>query len=344
MKSATPSDKRLFELAPLALRPPESGTKASAMTGSAKLLRIGTRGSPLALAQANLVREALAAAHPDFPRAEVAVIKTTGDQVQDRKLDEIGGKGLFTKEIEEALLDGRIDLAVHSMKDMPTFLPEGLVIGCLLKREDPRDALFSPHAGTLAGLPRGAKVGTSSLRRQAQVLALRPDLNVVTLRGNVGTRLAKLAAGNVDATLLALAGLIRLGLAEKATAILAIEEMLPAVAQGAIGVEIRASDSRMRELLVPLDDFATGLAVNAERACLAVLDGSCHTPIAALAETGSNGTLRLRSLIALPDGSALRRDDRQGPARSIAEAVALGRSAGEALRREAGPAFAAIWS
>ena len=314
------------------------------MTGSAKSLRIGTRGSPLALAQAILVRDALAAAHPDLPRADIAVIKTTGDRVQDRKLDEIGGKGLFTKEIEEALADGRIDLAVHSMKDMATFLPEGLAIACLLKRADPRDALFSPHAKSLAGLARGAKVGTSSLRRQAQILALRPDLNVVALRGNVGTRLAKLAAGTVDATLLALAGLIRLGLADKATAILSTEEMLPAVAQGAIGVEIRAGDSSTRALLAPLDDFATELAVNAERACLAVLDGSCHTPIAALAEHDSKGALRLRSLIALPDGSALRRDERQGPARSIAEAIALGRAAGEALRRDAGPAFAAIWS
>jgi hydroxymethylbilane synthase len=329
---------------PLALRRGEAGTKASPMTGSAKGLRIGTRGSPLALAQANLVREALRAAHPDLPRAEIAVIKTTGDQVQDRKLDEIGGKGLFTKEIEEALADGRIDLAVHSMKDMPTFLPDGLVVGCVLKREDPRDVLFSPHAKSLAGLPRGAKVGTSSLRRQAQVLALRPDLNVVTLRGNVGTRLAKLAAGTVDATLLALAGLIRLGLADKATAILSADEMLPAVAQGAIGVEIRTGDSRARELLAPLDDFASQLAVNAERACLAVLDGSCHTPIAALAEPDLNGSLRLRSLIALPDGSAVRRDERRGPARSLIEAIALGRAAGEALRRDAGPAFAAIWS
>jgi hydroxymethylbilane synthase len=314
------------------------------MTGSAKSLRIGTRGSPLALAQAGLVRDGLAAAYPDLPRAEIAVIKTTGDQVQDRKLDEIGGKGLFTKEIEEALLDGRIDMAVHSMKDMPTFLPEGLIIACLLKRADPRDALFSPHATSLAGLPRDAKVGTSSLRRQAQILALRPDLNVVTLRGNVGTRIAKLAAGNVDATLLALAGLIRLGVAEKATAILSTEEMLPAVAQGAIGVEIRAADSHARELLAPLDDFATELAVNAERACLAVLDGSCHTPIAALAEPSANGILRLRSLLALPDGSAVCRDDRQGLARSIAESVDLGRAAGEALRRKAGPEFAKIWS
>jgi hydroxymethylbilane synthase len=314
------------------------------MTGSAKSLRIGTRGSPLALVQAGLVRDQLAAAHPDLPLAEIAVIKTTGDKVQDRKLDEIGGKGLFTKEIEEALAAGQIDMAVHSMKDMPTQLPDGLVIACLLKRADPRDALFSPHATSLAGLPKAAKVGTSSLRRQAQVLALRPDLNVVTLRGNVGTRIAKLAAGVVDATLLALAGLERLGMADKATAILTTEEMLPAVAQGALGVEIRETDNRMHDLLAPLDDPATELAVSAERACLAVLDGSCHTPIAALAEPAPGGILRLRSLIALPDGSAVQRDERRGPVRSIAEAVALGRAAGEALRREAGPAFARIWS
>jgi len=314
------------------------------MSGSAKLLRIGTRGSPLALAQAGIVRDCLAAAHPGLPRVDITVIKTTGDRVQDRKLDAIGGKGLFTKEIEEALLDGRIDLAVHSMKDMPTFLPEGLAIACLLKRADPRDALFSPHARSLAGLPRGAKVGTSSLRRQAQILALRPDLKVVTLRGNVETRLAKLAAGTVEATLLAMAGLIRLGIAEKATAILSTDEILPAVAQGALGVEIRASDAKLKRLLAPLEDRATALAVNAERACLAVLDGSCHTPIAALAEPDASGSLRLRSLIALPDGSQLRRDDRRGPVHSIAEAVALGRAAGEALRRHAGPEFSQIWS
>ncbi len=314
------------------------------MTGTAKGLRIGTRGSPLALVQAGMVRDQLAAARPELPPAEIIVIKTTGDRVQDRKLDEIGGKGLFTKEIEEALSEGRIDLAVHSMKDMPTQLPDGLVIHCLLKRADPRDALFSPHARSIAGLPQGAKVGTSSLRRQAQILALRPDLTVVTLRGNVGTRMAKLAAGDVDATLLALAGLSRLGVADKATAILSTEEMLPAVAQGAIGIETRATDARLHDLLAPLDDLATEIAVNAERACLAVLDGSCHTPIAALAEPGAGGNLRLRSLLALPDGSAVRRDDRQGLARNIAEAQALGRAAGEALRREAGPAFARIWS
>jgi hydroxymethylbilane synthase len=260
--------------------------------------------------------------------------------VQDRKLEEIGGKGLFTKEIEEALALGHIDLAVHSMKDMPTLLPPGLIIGCLLPREDPRDALFSPHAASLAGLPKGARVGTSALRRQAQILALRPDLQVQLFRGNVGTRLAKLAAGEVDATLLALAGLKRLGLADKATAILGTEEMLPAVAQGAIGVEIRADDDRIATLLAPLNDTPTAESVTAERACLEVLDGSCRTPIAALAEHEPGGILRLRALIALPDGSAMQRAERRAPR---AQAMDLGRGVGEALRAAAGPAFAVIW-
>jgi hydroxymethylbilane synthase len=315
------------------------------MSGSGEALRIGTRGSPLALAQARLVAEHIAAAHAGLPACEIVVIKTTGDRVQDRKLEEIGGKGLFTKEIEEALSAGRIDLAVHSMKDMPTFLPEGLAIGCLLARADPRDALFARGATSLAGLPKGARVGTASLRRQAQILALRPDLKVATLRGNVGTRLEKLAAGEVDATLLALAGLQRLGLAEKASAILSPDEMLPAVAQGAIGVEIRSSDERTAALLAPLDDAATQLAVGAERACLAVLDGSCRTPIAALAELEPDGGLRLRALIALPDGSALQRDERRlAPPLTLAGAVDLGEAAGEALKAAAGPEFAVIWS
>ncbi len=208
-------------------------------------LRLGTRGSPLALAQAREVRARLAAAHADLePEAavEIVVIKTTGDTVQDRTLAEIGGKGLFTKEIEEALLDGRIHAAVHSMKDVPTWLPEGLAIGAVLAREDPRDALFSERADSLAALPKGAVVGTASLRRQAQVLLARPDLEVVPFRGNVQTRLHKLAEGEVDATLLAVAGLKRLGMAERITAVLEPEVMLPAVAQGAIGVETRVDD------------------------------------------------------------------------------------------------------
>jgi hydroxymethylbilane synthase len=311
------------------------------MSGRDGVLRIGTRGSPLALAQAHLVRERLKAVRPDLPEAEVVVIRTTGDRIQDRKLNEIGGKGLFTKEIEEALMEGAIELAVHSMKDMATVLPTGLAVGAMLPREDPRDAWFSPHAATIEGLPRAARVGTSSLRRQAQILARRPDLIVTTLRGNVGTRLAKLAAGEAEATVLALAGLKRLGLADKATSILSTEEMLPAVGQGAIGIEFRIDDATTAALLASIDDRPTSEAVAAERACLAVLDGSCRTPIAALAEHEAGGGLHLRSLIALPDGSAVKRDERRGPA---ASAVDLGQAAGEALRAGAGPAFAAIWS
>jgi hydroxymethylbilane synthase len=253
-------------------------------------------------------------------------------------LSEIGGKGLFTKEIEEALIDGRIDVAVHSMKDVPTQLPAGLEIACLLEREDPRDVLISSKASRIADLPKGAVIGSASLRRQAQLLALRPDLKVVTLRGNVGTRLEKLARGDADATLLALAGLKRLGKSDVATAILDTAEMLPAVAQGAIGLEIRAADRRMRALLHPLHHAATALAVTAERACLAELEGSCRTPIAAHAELMRDGQLRLRALIARPDGSRVHRDERVGPA---ADAEQLGRDSGRHLKSLAGPDFLA---
>ena len=301
-----------------------------------KPIRIGTRGSPLALVQARMVRDALAAAHPQLAAAiEIRPIKTTGDTVQDRKLMEIGGKGLFTKEIEEALRDGRIDCAVHSMKDMETWLPEGLTIGAMLPREDARDALFTTGAARIADLPAGAVVGTSSLRRQAQLLASRPDLKVVTLRGNVETRLRKLAAGEVDATLLAVAGLKRLGLLDRATAILDEVEMLPAVGQGAVGIEIRADDERMTTLLGPLDHPSTTARVTAERACLAELDGSCHTPIAAHAVL-ADGQLHLRSLIALPDGTRVHCDERDGPP---GDPSALGTAAGRALKARAEPSF-----
>jgi len=305
----------------------------------ASLIRLGTRGSVLALAQAQEVRDRLVLAHPELAAddaVEIVVIKTTGDRVQDRTLAEIGGKGLFTKEIEEALLDGRIDVAVHSMKDVPTWLPDGLALGAILPREDPRDALFARHGGSLAELPAGTVVGTASLRRQAQVLLLRPDLEVVPLRGNVQTRLRKLDEGQVDATLLAIAGLRRLGMAERVTALLAPEEMLPAVAQGAIGLEIRADDAATHALIAALDDPLSARRVTAERACLAVLDGSCRTPIAALAEFEDAATLHLRALVCMPDGSRVERAERHGPA---AEAEALGRDAGEALRAAAGPAF-----
>ena len=299
------------------------------------MIRIGTRGSPLALVQARAVRAAMAVVQPDVA-VEIVPIKTAGDQVQDRRLREIGGKGLFTKEIEEALLAGRVDCAVHSMKDLETWLPAGLIIGAMLPREDARDALLARSGNSIAELPRGAVVGTSSLRRQAQLLALRPDLKVVALRGNVETRLRKLAAGEADATLLAVAGLKRLGLLDKATAIIDSDEILPAVGQGAIGVEIREDDGRMRDLLAKIDHRATRLCVTAERACLAELDGSCHTPIAAHAEPVDELTMRLRALIALPNGRSVHRDESRGPA---AEAAALGRAAGQRLKAAAEPAF-----
>ena len=302
--------------------------------------RLGTRGSPLALTQAREVRARLAAAHPALAAeaaVEIVVIKTTGDRIQDRALAEIGGKGLFTKEIEEALLDGRIDAAVHSMKDVPTWLPDGLVVEHILPREDPRDAFFSPHGKGIAELPEGAVVGTSSLRRQAQILCARPDLRVAPLRGNVDTRLRKLADGEVDATILAVAGLRRLGEAGKITAALSVEEMLPAVAQGAIGLEIRSNDENSRALLDAICCGDSGLRVAAERALLATLEGSCRTPIAGLAELSADReTLRLRALVAMPDGSIVHRAERTG---SAADPETLGRSLGEDLKAAGGKAF-----
>lgn len=300
-------------------------------------LRIGTRGSRLALIQAHDVADRIARALglPKEEATEVVVIKTTGDRVQDRNLSELGGKGLFTKEIEEALTDGGIDLAVHSMKDMPTVLPDGLVIDCTLERVDPRDAFLSPKAVSITSLARGAVVGTSSLRRAAQVRALRPDLQVVPFRGNVDTRLQKLADGVADATLLAMAGLTRMGLADKVTAPLSPEEMLPAVAQGAVGVERRESDAEVAELLARIHHIETGLRVAAERATLAVLDGSCRTPIAALAIIEGE-RLSMRAMILTPDGSEVIETSREGLA---SDAASLGRDAGEELKRRAGPHF-----
>jgi hydroxymethylbilane synthase len=297
---------------------------------------MGTRGSPLALAQASEVRRQLAAAHGCAPDAiALNVIRTTGDLIRDRPLTEAGGKGLFTKEIEEALLARQIDIAVHSAKDMPTELPRGLVIAAVPPREDVRDVFISAQAATLSELKRGARVGTASLRRQALVLRSRRDLAVVNLRGNVETRLGKVEAGEVDATLLALAGLKRLGLAHKATAVLAIDEFLPAVGQGILAVEARADDARVLELLAPLNDAAAAAALAAERAFLAELDGSCRTPIAGHAAVTLEG-LEFRGLVAKPDGSACLETTGAG---SFTEAVRLGAGAGRELRARAGPGF-----
>jgi hydroxymethylbilane synthase len=302
-------------------------------------LRIGTRGSPLALAQARQVRERLAAGL-GWPADRIAleVIRTTGDLIRDRPLSEVGGKGLFTREIEQALLAGAVDLAVHSAKDLPTVLPPGLLIAATPPREDARDVFVSRTARTLDDLPPGAVVGTASLRRQALVKRRRPDVAVASMRGNVETRLRKLEAGEVDATLLALAGLRRLGLADSATAVLEADDFLPAVGQGVIAVEARMDDRRVRALLDAIDHADTAAALTAERAFLTVLDGSCRTPIAGHA-TVSAGRLRFRGLVARPDGSDLVECTREGP---VVDAPALGADAGRELRQRAGAAFFAF--
>jgi hydroxymethylbilane synthase len=301
-----------------------------AQSSGPPVLRIGTRGSPLALAQANEVRARLAAAHGlDQTRIALNVIRTTGDRIQDRPLAEAGGKGLFTKEIEEALLADEIDLAVHSAKDLPTWLPDGLALVACLPREDVRDVFVSRKAATIAQLPQGAVVGTASPRRQALVKRLRPDLRVVPFRGNVETRLRKLDDGVVDATLLALAGLKRLGRADVATALLSAHEFPPAVGQGAIAIEARAADTRTRELVRAVDHADTSIALTAERAFLAALDGSCRTPIAGLAHVEGD-RLNFRGLIIRPDGSEVHETTRTGAA---AQAAALGADAGGELKR-----------
>lgn len=299
-------------------------------------LLIGTRGSPLALWQARHVQALLGAAH-GLAEAAVAlkIITTSGDRISDKPLRDFGGKGLFTKEIDEALRDGAIDLAVHSMKDLPTRLPEGVMVAAILPRADVRDAFISTKAGSLADLPPGAIVGTSSLRRAAQVRRRRPDLRIIDFRGNVETRLKKLGEGRADATLLALAGLERLGLAAHATSILSIEEMLPAVAQGAIGVTCRTDDETTRARLDALNDAVSATAVSCERAFLARLDGSCKTPIAGYAKI-ENGRLRFRGMILAPDGSAWFETEQTDAA---ARAESIGSEAGEALLQRAGPDF-----
>ncbi len=297
-------------------------------------IRIGTRGSPLALAQAHETRNRLVAAHGlDPAHIEVVVISTTGDQIQDRPLAEIGGKGLFTKELEEQLHDGRIDMAVHSMKDMPAVLPAGLEICCLLEREDPRDAFLSPVASSISALARGATVGSSSVRRVAQLRHIRPDLDIVPFRGNVQTRLRKLSEGVAAATFLACAGLNRLGMSELMTCPIDPDEMLPAVAQGAIGIEIASNNEMARALLEPLNHQPTWLRVNAERAFLAELDGSCRTPLAGHA-TLADGVIHLKVQALTLDGTKVFETERRGPA---ADGPAMGLDAAHEIRAKAGP-------
>jgi len=304
---------------------------------TSKPIRIGTRGSPLALAQADLVKAGLLAAHPELDEShiEIVAVTTRGDKILDRPLAELGGKGLFTQEIESGLLNGALDIAVHSMKDLETELPDGLHIACLLPREDVRDAFICLKADGIDALPAGSVVGTASLRRQAQIRRRRPDLKVEVFRGNLQTRLRKLQDGVADATLLAMAGLRRMGLAEKATQILSVDDMLPAIAQGAVGVEARSDDDRMAALLGPLNHRDTEICVTAERALLAALDGSCRTPIAGLAVL-DGGRLKLKGEVLRPDGSECFVAERDG---APEDAAALGRDAGEELRHRAGPDF-----
>jgi hydroxymethylbilane synthase len=294
----------------------------------------------LALAQAAQVRARLIATHGlGEADVEIVVIRTSGDRIQDRPLAEIGGKGLFTKEIEEALLAGTIDMAVHSMKDMPTVLPDGLDIVAMLPRADVRDAFISPRHARLRDLPQGARLGSSSLRRAAQVRRLRPDIVVVPLRGNVETRLRKLSEGVADATLLAAAGLVRLGMADRITQLLEPEEVLPAVAQGAIGIEINLGNARAATLAAAINHAPTRICVSAERAFLARLDGSCRTPIAGLARLDDEGELTLIGEILAPDGSESQRATLRGPA---TDGARIGVQVAETVLASAGPAIKAM--
>ncbi|KAK9156308.1 hypothetical protein Sjap_003788 [Stephania japonica] len=305
------------------------------------LLKIGTRGSPLALAQAYETREKLMAAHSELAEEgaiEIIIIKTTGDKILDQPLADIGGKGLFTKEIDEALLNGDVDIAVHSMKDVPTYLPEGTILPCNLPREDVRDAFISLSAASLAELPAGSVVGSASLRRQSQILYRYPSLKVENFRGNVQTRLRKLSEGKVQATLLALAGLKRLDMTDKVTSILSIEEMLPAIAQGAIGIACRTKDETMANYITSLNHDETRLAVSCERAFLETLDGSCRTPIAGYAYRDKDGYCVFRGLVASPDGTRVLETSRRG-AYVYEDMVQMGKDAGEELKKRAGPEF-----
>ena len=307
-----------------------------ALPTPAQPLKIGTRGSPLALWQAHEVRRCLMAAFALPEEAfEVVIIKVTGDQILDKPLKEIGGKGLFTREIEEALLDGGIDIAVHSMKDMPTIQPDGLLLDCYLERQDVRDGFVSPAFASLSDLPQGAVVGSSSLRRRAQLKLRRPDLQLVEFRGNVQTRMRKLEDGVAVATFLAMAGLNRLGMAHVARSAIAPEEMLPAVAQGAIGIERRSDDARVAWMLDAIHDIPTGQRLAAERAFLARLDGSCETPIAGLAVLEGD-TLWLRGEILRPDGTESISGEKRG---AVADGPAIGQALADELLARAPEGF-----
>jgi hydroxymethylbilane synthase len=291
-------------------------------------IRLGTRKSPLALVQAQQVRELLLAAWQDIT-VEIVHIVTSGDKFLEQPLMDIGGKGLFTKEIEEGLLENSLDIAVHSMKDMPTKLPDGLIIGAMLEREDPRDMLIGAGLKGLDDLPKGAVFGTSSLRRASQVKIRRPDVQIVPFRGNVQSRLAKLERGEVQATMLAKAGLNRLGINDVEGVVLSVEEFLPAIAQGAIGIECRESDTKTRELLAPLIHKNTMLAVDCERAFLRVLDGSCRTPISGYALI-ENGNIFMRGLIAKPDGSSFKASELRG---NVNDAENIGVEVGNIIKK-----------
>ncbi|CCV04512.1 hydroxymethylbilane synthase [Mesorhizobium metallidurans STM 2683] len=304
-------------------------------------LKIGTRGSPLALAQAHETQARLMAAHGLPEDAfEVVVISTSGDRIQDRPLSEAGGKGLFTKEIEEALLERRIDIAVHSSKDMPTLLPDGLELSAFLPREDARDAFIGKAAKAIVELPQGAKVGSSSLRRQALIRRMRPDLDVVMFRGNVQTRLRKLDEGVADGTILAYAGLKRLGLEHVVTDLMPLETFPPAPGQGAIGIETRIGDGDVEKMLTAIHDLATGQALACERAFLAALDGSCRTPIAGHA-TIAEETVFFAGLIISPDGTDWHEVKTQGPA---GDAALIGADAARTVRAKAGEKFFDGWA
>jgi hydroxymethylbilane synthase len=304
----------------------------------AQTIRIGTRGSRLALWQAGAVRDALAASHGlPADTFEITPIRTSGDRIQDRALRKVGGKELFTKEIEEALLSGVIDLAVHSAKDMGTFLPAGLAIGACLEREDPRDVLIARSGSDLASLPRGARIGTASLRREALIRRARPDVTIALLRGNVPTRVERVEKGDFDATLLAAAGLRRLGLESHATATLPLETFPPACGQGAVAVEYRAADERIGALLAEINHIETGLTVACERAFLAALGGSCETPVAAYAQI-AGGRLRFDGIVLSQDGREAYEAHSSG---SADDAAAIGRAAGEDIMLRAPKSFLA---